>query len=64
MKGSEKLLSIFFLIWVLTMGKKEEAKRPKCIECKTRDATKDDNLCDSCRYSKLLGNMIKDRDKK
>jgi NMD protein affecting ribosome stability and mRNA decay len=33
----------------------------KCVECKIRKATREDRLCDSCRFTKTLDTIIKDK---
>lgn len=38
-----------------------EKKKENCMKCGTRAATKDDHLCDPCRFTQMLENMISDR---
>ena len=38
-----------------------QVKKEKCSKCKKRDATGEDDLCDSCRFSEILTKMSKER---
>ena len=40
---------------------KEKPIVKKCIKCGKRDATRDDNLCDSCRFLESLTKMSEER---
>jgi len=44
-----------------TLQKQKLVERVKCIKCKERDATKEDQMCDSCRFIVALENVIKSR---
>jgi len=41
---------------------KESVEHAKCLKCRKRDATRDDQLCDSCRYIVTLENIITARE--
>ena len=40
------------------LRKKESVKNVKCIKCSKRDATRDDQLCDNCRFALTLEGLI------
>lgn len=44
------------------MQKQEVVKRIKCVKCGKRNATIDDQLCDSCRFELALDNVIRTRE--
>lgn len=35
----------------------------RCKQCKRKEATKEDDLCDSCRYLNVMDSILKSRDK-
>lgn len=37
-------------------------QRVKCIKCGEKEATKDDKMCDSCRYLMTLRGIIQGRE--
>jgi hypothetical protein len=41
------------------VGNMGQVKKEKCSKCKTRDATKEDGLCDSCSFLALLTKISK-----
>jgi len=43
------------------LQKQKSVEHGKCIKCKERDATKEDQMCDSCRFMIALENIIKSR---
>jgi len=43
------------------LQKKKQNERPKCIKCHTREATKEDQMCDNCRFLLTLENIIENR---
>ena len=40
------------------LRKKESVKNVKCIKCSKRDATRDDQLCDNCRFALTIEDII------
>jgi ribosomal protein L37E len=42
-------------------GKPKSAESTKCIKCGSKDATKQDQLCDSCRYMLVMENIVQSR---
>jgi hypothetical protein len=44
---------------VLQKQKPEEGV--KCIKCKERNATKEDQMCDNCRFMVAIDNIIESR---
>ncbi|MGQ9506656.1 MAG: hypothetical protein ACUVTB_02200 [Candidatus Bathycorpusculaceae bacterium] len=44
------------------LQKKKTAERTKCVKCHTREATKEDQMCDSCRFMLTLENIIEKRE--
>jgi len=43
------------------LQKKKPTEHIKCIKCHTRDATKEDQMCDNCRFMLTLENIIESR---
>jgi len=41
------------------LQKQELIEPVKCIKCGKRNATKEDRLCDSCRFMHILENISK-----
>lgn len=44
------------------MQKQEVVKHVNCVKCGKKNATKDDQLCDGCRFELALDNMIRTRE--
>jgi len=42
----------------IVLQKKQSVKHVKCLKCRKREATRDDQLCDSCRFILTLENII------
>jgi Zn ribbon nucleic-acid-binding protein len=40
------------------LRQKESVDNVKCVKCGKRDATRDDQLCDNCRFALTLENII------
>lgn len=45
------------------LQKEKTAERVKCIKCKERYATREDQMCDNCRFMQTLENIIEGRKK-
>ena len=41
------------------LQKQKSNELGKCLKCKKRDATKEDQMCDNCRFVVTLENIIK-----
>jgi len=46
----------------IVLEEKESVKHVKCLKCRKRDATRDDQLCDSCRFILKLENIVTARE--
>ena len=46
---------------LLENAKPEGEVMVRCSECKTREATQDDGLCDHCRFMRVLDNIVAER---
>jgi hypothetical protein len=46
---------------VLQKQKTSEPQHVKCIKCKVRRATKDDQMCDNCRFMVTIDTILEDR---
>ncbi len=44
-----------------TLQKQKSVKHAKCIKCGERDSTKEDQMCDNCRFMLTLENIIDSR---
>ena len=59
-------MKIVFLESVMlenALQKEKTAERVKCIKCKERYATREDQMCDNCRFMQTLENIIEGRKK-
>lgn len=41
--------------------KPKSVESTKCVKCGAKDATKQDQLCDSCRYMLVMENIVQSR---
>gem|GEM_PF-2233778 len=57
----ENFLERIMLENILQKQKQKTSQHVKCVKCHTREATNEDQMCDSCRYMLTLENIIKNR---
>jgi len=43
------------------LQKQKTNEKSKCIRCKEREATKEDQMCDSCRFLVTIDGILKCR---
>jgi len=41
--------------------KQKSKEKVKCTKCKEREATKEDQMCDSCRFLVAIENILESR---
>lgn len=46
---------------VLQEQKATDLVRVKCVKCKSREATRDDQMCDSCRFLVTIDGILESR---
>lgn len=46
---------------VLQKQKTAEPQSAKCVKCKVREATKEDQMCDSCRFMVIIDGLLESR---
>jgi len=44
------------------LRKNESIKNVRCIKCSKRDATRDDQLCDNCRFALTIEGILTARE--